>query len=219
MSDLSGWSDCYRKYYVLLQAVTVDPFHPSVVGPTPRAASGSSQWLILIKTAPLSIAGITTTTNHFRFQPYTSSTKSHKCGPQQDQLTPLSSCSGRFIGLKYYATRYQLLYKHIPCRCFESIQACIYPSGSWKPPCSWHRTVMGTVGNTQTTVAMGRHLAKHMTDSTSAQLLNVKENLQDDRWSDDNYCVMEEREAGLAVDGAPLAMAEIIWRQWWEAWG
>jgi hypothetical protein len=40
---------------------------------------------------------------------------------------------------------------------------------------------MGTVGNTQTTVAMGRHLAKHMTDSTSAQLLNVKENLQDDR--------------------------------------
>ena len=43
MSDLSGWSDCYRKYYVLLQAVTVDPFHPSVVGPTPRAASGSSQ--------------------------------------------------------------------------------------------------------------------------------------------------------------------------------
>lgn len=34
LTDLSGWSDCYRKYYVFLQAVTVDPFHPSVVEPT-----------------------------------------------------------------------------------------------------------------------------------------------------------------------------------------
>jgi hypothetical protein len=39
MSDLSGWLDCYRKYYVFLQAVTVDPFHPSVVGPTPTQLS------------------------------------------------------------------------------------------------------------------------------------------------------------------------------------
>jgi len=31
-TDLSGWKDDFRAYVVYMQSVTVDPFHPSIVG-------------------------------------------------------------------------------------------------------------------------------------------------------------------------------------------
>ena len=37
VTDLTGWSDDYRVYFSFMHAVTMDPFHPVVVG----RASGS----------------------------------------------------------------------------------------------------------------------------------------------------------------------------------
>ena len=37
-TDSSGWSDDYRLFYIFLEAITVDPFHPSIV----EDAGGSS---------------------------------------------------------------------------------------------------------------------------------------------------------------------------------